>query len=319
MKRLSLALLLVLSACVVTGAAQTFDLQAEINAAPNGGTVIIPCGVYDIGDVVIASDDVWQKVVTIQGCGHAHLGQAASLGNMQWDYLISRGYTYGTFLRGTISVKKGTFPDATTAKAYFRDFSLIGYDGTGIGIDYGDGVNMYPEGSIEDVSIGNFDIGIRLRRSYYMSIDDVSMAGVGIGLQNIDSNVITVNGLNITTCQTGVDAGGNGNSYIGGSVQVCEVGFNLRGSSSILGGYYFEQNGTSLIVSGTTHTVMSNYYAGNGGTILISGVGNEIFAADTNGPVTITGWRNWVKLSRSSTVCVNTTWPALNKCKVIYE
>ena len=318
MKKLSLSILLILSACVVTGAAQTFDLQAEINAASNGGTVVIPCGVFDIGDVVIASDTVWQKVVTIQGCGHAHLGQAPALGSTQWDYLISRGYTYGTFLRGTISVQKGAFAGATTAKVYFRDFSLIGF-GSGIGIDYGDGVNMFPEGGIEDVSIGNFDIGIRLRRAYYMSIDDVSIAGVGIGLQNIDSNVITVNGLNVTTCQTGVDAGGNGNSYIGGSVQVCDVGFNLRGSSSVLGGYYFEQNGTSLIASGNTHTVNANYYAGNGGTILVSGVGNLIFAADTNGPITITGWRNWVQLSRSSTVCVNTTWPALNKCKVIYE
>ena len=129
MKRIILASILLLSACLTTGAAQAFGLQNEIDNALPGATVNVPCGVFDIGDIVISSKDVWQKVVTIQGCGHGHLGQADKQGGAQWDYLLERGYYYGTVLRGTITLEKGT---GTTPKVYFRDLSLIGF-GDGVG------------------------------------------------------------------------------------------------------------------------------------------------------------------------------------------
>ena len=319
MNKIILVSILILSACLTTGAVQVFDLQSEIDAALPGATVNAPCGVFDIGDVVIKSEyppaATWQKVVAIQGCGHAHLGQSPAQGSSQWDYLINGGYYYGTVLRGTITLEKGT---GTTPKVFFRDVSFIGF-GEGVAIRYGDGVNMYPEGGFDSVSFGNYDTCLLLDMAYYISIDDVSMAGCGVGLELRSANAITVNGLNVTTCNIGVRNTGNGNSFTGGSIQVCEVGFDLGGSSSTLGGVYFEQNTTSLIVSGTTNTVLSNYYAGNGGTIIVSGVGNDIFAADTNGSITITGWRNRVDLSRESTVCINDTWPTLNnRCAVIY-
>ena len=100
-------------------------------------------------------------------------------------------------------------------------------------------------------------------------------------------------------------------------MQVCDFGFDLGGSSSVLSGYYFEDNATSLIISGNTNQIGANFYASNSGDILISGVGNDIFAADTNGPITITGWRNSVSLSRGA--CVNDEWPTLNKCAIISE
>ena len=317
MKSTYLFIAVLLLSCI--GAKPPFDLQAEIEHALPGATVQVPCGVHDIGDVVIKSTyppaETWQKVVTIQGCGHAHLGQSPPQGHSQWEYLLDRGYYYGTVLRGTITIEKGT---GTPPKVYFRDVSFIGY-GTGTAVRYGDGVNMYPEGGFDSVSFGNYDTGILLDMAYYITVNDVSMAGVGIGLDIKQSNANTVSGLNVTTCNTGVRSTGNGNSFTGGSVQVCGVGFDLGGSSSILGGFYFEQNDISLIVSGNANTVLSNYYAGNGGEILVSGVGNDIFAADTSGPIDITGWRNRVDLSRDSTVCINDTWPTLNKCEVLHD
>lgn len=299
MKRIFVTLL-VLASCL--SFVQVYDLQSEIDNASNGGTVIIPCGVYDIGDVIIASNDVWQKVVTIQGCGHGHLGQSPGQGSTQWDYLIERGYTYGTVLRGTISVQKGSYPGATTAKAYFRDFSLIGY-GSGIGIDYGDGVNMFPEGGIENVSIGNYDIGIRLRRSYYVEFEDIHMAGTGIGLQIIDSNVINVRNFNVVNCGMGLDAQGNGNTFEGGSVQACNQGVQLGGFSNVFGGYYFEQiRDVALLVSGRGHTILTNYFAGNAGDpyIEISGHNNRLLPTELNKPIVITGNYNRVELAAYS-------------------
>jgi len=317
MNKITLFLMLILSACVIS-AVEPFDLQSEIDNAPNGGTVLIPCGVYDIGDVVIASNDVWQKVVTIQGCGHGHLGQSPALGSTQWDYLIERGHYYGTVLRGTISVQKGSYSGATTAKAYFRDFALIGH-GSGVGIDYGDGVNMFPEGGIENVSIGNYDIGIRLRRAYYLDIHDVSMAGVGIGLQNIDSNVITTSGLNVTTCTIGLDVTGNSNTYIGGSVQACDTGVILGGFSQTLEGYYFEQTTSALHVTGRDGNVSGNYFAGNSGDVLITGINNKITMSEIVGQVVIEGGyynRLWLSSYKQCTY-LPPAYPTLNKCEAM--
>lgn len=275
------------------------SLQAAIDATPNGGTVVMPAGVFEIGDVVIASEDVWQKVVTLQGAAPGHLGQAPGQGSAQWDMLIDGGYTYGTFLRGTITVALGEFSGATTAKAYFRDFALVGY-GEGIGIDYGDGINMYPEGAIESVSIGNFDTGIRVRKSYYMSITDVSMAGVGTGLLVQRSNVITVSGLNIASCGTGVQNDGASNTFLGGSVQGCENGVVLGGFSNVLGGFYFENiSGASVSVTGRGNTVLANYYTD--GDLLVSGHNNRFFTSETSEPVQVTGDFNRVDLSAYGT------------------
>lgn len=296
MKKIIAAILLVLSACAMTGAVQTYDLQSEIDAACNGCTVVVPCGVIDIGDVVIGSDDVWQKVVTIQGCGHGHLGQSPAQGSGQWDYLINGGYHYGTVLRGTISVVKGTFPGATTPKVYFRDFAMIGY-GEGIGIDYGDGVNMFGEGGMENVSVGNYDIGIRLRRSYYMDLRDISMAGVGAGLSVIDSNAISVSRLDVMQCGIGLYNTGNGNSFVGGSVQTCETGASLGGFAATMSGYYFEDTDAALLLPGRGHTITGNFYASNAGAITISGHNNIVFTSETVTPVVLTGNYNRVMLS----------------------
>lgn len=297
MKQITLIIALVLSACLVSGNAPYYDLQTMVNEALNGGTVLVPCGVYDIGTVYINAVDDWQKVVTIQGCGHAHLGQSPAQNSTQWDYLIDRGYVYGTVLRGSIVVDKGATAGNASSKLFLRDVSLIGY-GSGIAIDYGDGTNMYPEGAIENVSIGNYDIGIRLRRVYYVSITDVSMAGVGIGLQNIDSNVITVTGLNIMSCGIGLDAGGSGNSYIGGSVQGCANGVKLGGFAAVFGGYYFEAiTGFSLDVPGRGHTITSNFYASNSGQVRITGHNNSLYTSEIVTPIVVSGNYNRVDLS----------------------
>lgn len=306
MKRIALLLLVFLAACVL--AADTPapplvpgicyltdfpDLQAAVDGCANGGTVIIPAGIHEIGTVNLNNNSEWQKVITIQGAGHGHLGQAPGQGSSQWDYLLNHPsglYHYGTVLRGHFVISH------RLNSVYFRDFAMIGH-GTGIAINYGDGVNMFPEGGMENISIGNYDIGIRLRRSYYMSIDDVSMAGVGVGLQNIDSNVITVSGLNIATCGTGLDVTGNGNSYYGGSMQTCDTGAILGGFGSTLTSFYFEQLTNSLIVPGRGHSILSNYYAGNSGAITISGHNNYLYTSETVTPVQVTGNYNRIDLS----------------------
>lgn len=295
--RITLILTLVLSACLIS-AVEPFDLQAEIDAACNGCTVIVPPGVHVCEEpVIIASNDVWQKVVTIEGAGHGHLGMADKQGGYQWtEPFFSRWGVFGSVLRCEIVLQRGTYPGGTTPKLYIRDLSLVGF-GSGVAIDYGDGVYMFPEGSIEDVSIGNYDIGIRLRRSYYMSIDDVSMAGVGIGLQNIDSNIITVSGLNIVACGTGLDVTGNANSYNGGSVQACGLGMRFGGFGSTLTGFYFEQTAAALDVPGRGNVILGNYYAGNAGAITISGHNNHVLMSEMVTPVILTGNYNRVSLS----------------------
>jgi len=307
MKNIIIIMVLVLFACITSAQVTPFDLQAEIIAAPNGGTVSIPCGVYEIGDVTINPQNLWQKVITIQGCGHAHLGQSPQKGSSQWDYLINGGYYYGTVLRGTITVNKG-------ARLYIRDVSFIGHGG-GVGIDYGNGVDMFPEGAIEDVSLGNYDIGIRLKRVYYMSIDDVSIAGVDIGLQNTNSNAITVTGVNIMSCITGMDLTGNGNVYAGGSVQSCGTGVRLGGFGSTLTGFYFEQNSIAVEISGRGHSVISNYYSSNAGQLMISGHNNHVFMSETSMLITLTGNYNRVYLPAYGT-CNDSGFA--NQCMRLY-
>lgn len=292
-----------------------YDLQAEINNAVSGGTVVIPCGVYDIGDVIIESTAVWQKVVTVSGCAHANLGMADVQGGYQWtDPFFTNWGVFGTVLRGTISLRRGMYAGGTTPKLYLRDLSLVGY-GSGVGLDYGDGTYMFPEGSVENVSIANYDIGIRLRRAYYMSLHDISMAGVGIGLQVIDANVITVSGLNISTCGTGMSLTGNGNNYVGGSVQGCQVGIVFGGSGSTLTAFYLEQNTTALQITGRANVVLGNYYAGNAGAVSITGHNNYLFMSEWVNPIAVLGNYNRVELSAYGS-CTDTGFR--NRCVKLF-
>lgn len=293
------SMLLLLAACL--SFSRTFDLQREIDRACNGCTVVIPPGVYDIGDVVIRSDTVWQKVVTLQGAGHANLGMADGFGGYQWsnqEYFERYG-VFGTVLRGTIRLEKGSYPGGTTPKVYFRDLSIVGY-GSGVGISYGDGMAMYSDGAFDSISVANYEVGILLDHSYYISMYDVSMAGVEIGLEILESNVVDVRDLNIVNCQTGIVANGNGNLFSGGSIQACNVGVRLGGLANILEGYYFEQIANSaLYVEGRNHVISGIYFSGNSGDpeIDISGHNNSLSPVDVQHPVRMTGNYNRVELS----------------------
>jgi hypothetical protein len=75
---------------------QFADLQAAIDAAPNGGTVIIDAGVHDIGTVEVNANAAWIKVVTLQGVAPGYFPSSAPRGDGEWDYLINGGYHYGT-------------------------------------------------------------------------------------------------------------------------------------------------------------------------------------------------------------------------------
>lgn len=279
MKRI-VPFLFILSACLmasvpvsVNGIVSLADypsLQDAVNAVPNGGTVVIPVGVWDIGTVDINANQLWNKVVTIQGVSVGYFPSSAARGSSEYDYLINGGYVYGSFLRGHL--------DATTAGAKLRleNIAIIG-DGTGTAVHVGNGSVMFPDAlDMEGVYIGNYETAIQVERGYYMDLQNVSIAGVDSGVVIYDSNAVRLSSIDIMTCVTGIDAHGDSITYADGSVQGCDTAIAWDVTAGNLSGVHFEQDDLAIELSGSGNQIQPNYYASNGGTVEIIGNNNIV-------------------------------------------
>jgi len=284
--------------CYLTG---YVDLQEAVDNCVNGGTVIIPAGVHEIGTVVINNNDEWQKVVNIQGVAPGHLGQSPPLGSGQWDLLLDGGYHYGTVLRGHIVVDEG-------ARLYMNNLSMIGH-AEGTAVQYNSTV---PNGAFSSVSCGNYETCFYVR-GYYLTFDDIDIAGVGTGF-DVSGNVISLRDVDIKGCDLGANLSGANVGYDGGSVQGCNDGVLFGATVGKLGNIYFEQIvGYSLQVTGSGSEISPNFYATNSGSVSISGHDNIVFLGlnpsdmveingDTNyiynaafGQYNDTGWANVIE------------------------
>lgn len=247
------------------------SLQNAINATPNGGTVIIPAGVHEIGTVEINDIGAWVKVITLQGVAAGYFPSSAPRGSGEWDYLINGGYTYGTILRGTITATR------PGAKLRLRDLAMIG-NGEGIAVDIGNGSVMFPDSlDMQGVFIGNYETAVRVRHGYYLSLHNVSIAGVDNGLLISGSNVVRISDIDVMTCELGASLDGDTVSFVGGSVQGCAAGVVLNTATSTLGGVHFEGiDGYSVEIAGSGNNVDPNFYASNAGGLLISGNNNIV-------------------------------------------
>lgn len=262
MKKIILLSLLFLSACMMS-AVRTFNLQAAIDAAPNGGTVNVPRGVWE-GDAVIPAG----KTVHITGVSPAQLGQSPKLGDTQWDWLLQNypdTFINGSILRGHITIKNAS-------KLSMSNLNMIGH-GTGTAIELID--NMGYGGTFTNISIGNYETGLKSVGMYNLTIDRMQLAGVGTGLV-IKGNLVRLRDVDIINCTLGADLQYH-ISWQGGSVQNCTDGIKFWNSGGYLGGIWFEANTvTALAWDGYGGQLLPNFYAADGGNVVIYGTNNNI-------------------------------------------
>ena len=241
------------------------SLQDAVTAVPNGGTVIVPRGIWE-GDAVIPAG----KYVHIQGVSPAVLGQTPPLGSSQWDYLLanySDTFLNGSILRGQIDAS------ANASKLALTNLLMIGH-GSGTAITIGADGYMSTVAPIEGVSIGNYDVGIRATKAYLLTIDKMQIAGVGTGLIIRDGNLNRLWNVDITYCQLGADLKGEV-IWQGGSVQACTDGAKVYLTGGYIGQIHFEQIANiSLDFDGYGSKLDPNFYATNSGRVIIRGYNN---------------------------------------------
>lgn len=269
MKRIILISILVLSACTLS-AVRTFNLQAAIDAAPNGGTVNVPRGVWE-GDAIIPAE----KYVHIQGVSPAMLGQSPGLGSPQWDGLLNdfpNNFLNGSILRGHITSTDNA------SKLSMTNINMIGH-GEGVGVSV---ANTPYGGVFENVSIGNYETGISVVESYGITINRMQLSGVGTGMQMIGlnnekgGNLIRLRDVDIMTCKLGADLKGH-IMWDGGSVQDCGEGIRMWSAGAFMSGIWFEGNdGAALVWDGYGGQLSPNFYATNGGNVVIDGWNNNL-------------------------------------------
>lgn len=278
MRRTIIIITLILSACVISARHQEVkpvegivylsefaSLQDAITAVPNGGTIIVPRGIWT-GDAVIPEG----KYVHIQGASPAVLGQAPPLGSTQWDYLLTNypnTFLNGSILRGKINAT------ARASKISVTNIIMIGH-GSGVAIDIGSSAYMSTVAPLENVSIGNYDIGVRAIKAYQLSINKMQLAGIGTALIIKDGNLNRLRDVDITTCGKAADIKGEV-VWHGGSVQACGDGITFYQTAGYLGAIHFEQiAGTALFWDGYGGKLDPNFYASNSGALVLSGYNN---------------------------------------------
>lgn len=250
------------------------SLQDAVTAVPNGGTIIVGRGIWE-GDAVIPEG----KYVHIQGVSPAFIGQSPPLGSTQWDYLLAsypNNFLNGSILRGQINAT------ARSATLSMTNIIMIGH-GAGVAIDIGAEGYRNTVAPLDNVSIGNYEIGVRATKAYLLSINRMNLNGVGTGLIIRDGNLNRLWDVDIMNCGLGADLKGE-IIWHGGSVQACNEGVRMYQTAGYLGGLHFEQIATtSLFFDGYGGKLDPNYYATNSGTLVINGYNNIIDAGWVSG------------------------------------
>jgi len=249
-----------------------------LEAVPNGGTVVVPLGVWE-GDAVIPAG----KYVSIQGVSPAIIGQSPPLNSPQWDFLLENyqdTFVNGSVLRGHIVA----IGDAS--KLSMTNVIMIGH-GAGVGIELGSPAFGYG-GAFDNVDIGNYKIGLKATTLYNLSINKMRLYGVGTGLIIRDGNLNRFWDVDIMNCTLGADLKGE-IIWHGGSVQNCTDGVKIYQTAGYLGGLHFEAiTGTSLFFDGWGGKLDPNFYATDSGTLVINGYNNLLDIGWANGIVHFT-------------------------------
>jgi hypothetical protein len=240
-------------------------LQDAVNLVPNGGTIIVPRGIWE-GNATIPAG----KTVHIQGVSPAVLGQTAPRNSTQWDYLLQNyaaTFLNGSILRGQINAT------AQNSKLAMTNVIMIGH-GAGVALDIGAAGYMNTVAPLNDVSIGNYEVGVRATKTYRLTINNMQLAGVGTGLVIRDGNLNRLRDIDIIACTLGADLKGE-ILWQGGSVQACVDGVRIYQTAGYLGQIHFEQNsGVALVWDGYGGKLDPNFYATNGGKVIIKGYSN---------------------------------------------
>lgn len=287
MKKTILTVALILSACLMAAKPQQApivegivylsefaNLQDAITAVPNGGTVIIPRGMWE-GDAVIPEG----KYIHLQGVSPAVLGQSPPLGSSQWDYLLINypdTFLNGSILRGQINAT------ARASKLSMTNIIMIGH-GAGVALDIGASGYMNTVAPLDNVSIGNYEIGVRATKAYMLSINRMQLAGVGTGLVIRDGNLNRLRDVDIINCGLGADLKGE-IIWHGGSVQACNEGVRMYQTAGYMGLIHLEGiTTTSLFWDGYGGKLDPNFYATNSGTLVVNGYNNILDIGWVNG------------------------------------
>lgn len=279
MRQTIVVIMLVLSACLLAAKPQQVptvegivylsefaSLQDAVTAVPNGGTVIIPRGVWE-GDAVIPAG----KYVHLQGVSPAMIGQSPTLGHIQWDSTLTNYkdlFVNGSILRGHITAT------GNAAKLSMTNIIMIGH-GEGVGIDLGNTSQVGGYGGVYDnVDIGNYEIGMRAEKTYNLTINKMRIYGVGTGLSLKNGNLVRLRDVDIINCTLGADLKGE-ISWMGGSVQTCGDGIKAYLTAGYIGQIHFEDIGNvSLDLDGWGTKLDPNFYATNSKKVIIRGYNN---------------------------------------------
>lgn len=250
------------------------SLQDAINLVPNGGTIMVPRGIWE-GDMTIPAG----KYVSIQGVSPAVIGQSPPLNSYQWDYLLTNypdTFLNGSILRGHLTAT------GNSSKISMTDILMIGH-GSGVGIELGSSSAMGYGSVLDNVSIGNYEIGVRATKLYNLSINKMQLHGVGTALIIRDGNLNRLWDVDVMNCTLGADLKGE-IIWHGGSVQHCSDGVRVYQTAGYVGGLHFEAiTGTALYFDGWGGKLDPNYYATNSGTLVINGYNNLLEIGWVNG------------------------------------
>lgn len=297
-KHLTLAIVLLLVTCSArTQAPPTVEglvylsefqsLQMAVDAVPNGGTVIVPRGIWE-GDVVIPAG----KYVHIQGVSPAVIGQHPTLGHYQWDYLLLNypdTFLNGSILRGTIDAT------ANSSKLSMTNILMIGHGG-GTAVKLGSSAAFGYGGALDNVSIGNYETGIQAVKMYNLSINKMQINGTGTALNIQDSNLVRLRDVDIMSCALGADLRG-AITWQGGSVQACTDGVKAWLTAGYIGSLHFEQiSNVSLFFDGYGSQLAPNFYTSNSGHAVINGYNNIIDFGWGNGVTEFTSKSKYNKV-----------------------
>ena len=241
------------------------SLQAAVDAVPNGGTILVPRGIWE-GDATIPAG----KYIHIRGVSPGFLGQCPFLGSGQWDYLLT--YYPDTFLNGSI-LRGQINATARASKLALTDLLMIGH-GAGVAVAIGANEYMTTAAPIQDVHFGNYSTAVQAIKAYHLTIERATICGTQTALIIRDGNLNTLTDVHITYADLAADLKGE-IFWRGGSVHTSRNGIQIYQTAGYMGGVHFEDiKEVSLFWDGYGGKLDPNYYASNSGKLVINGYNN---------------------------------------------
>lgn len=277
--------------------AQYETLQAAVTACPSGGLVKAPVGVWTMERLTIP------RTMRIEGA-YAELLSRPTFGSSAWNSANGYGKAVGTVLAFTCT--DGNAIDFTGpnegglfASVSFRNLCIVGSGGTATGLALGSLTNSKSAIRLDQVHVGNFEIGVDIHTIFSGSVRDCIVSGCETGVK-LNGNTLVIDNPDIRACTTGILLGGSGSTRIeGGAIQSCDYGVDTdEANEDSINGTYFEGNTTAAIriSSDSNHNIIHHCHFGTEtDALIIDGGDNKVFiAARSDAPITINGSNNIV-------------------------